>query len=157
MKTLLLCFLFLVAVTGCAGTTFTTIPKTYSVYDADLTKYSQQNFLFTPYEYQGKYEPIGLIQSVGIYQGVRLDTIKHFGRQDLRVVVVSYSVQYCFDKLSIGELLDSVYLRYSKKGANAIINFRIEPISKRVEGRDDAPSVVVHGFSLSGYAIKRID
>lgn len=160
MKTLLLCFVFLVAVTGCAGTIITAIPKEYSVYDVDLTKYSKENFLFTPYEYQGKYEAIGLIQSVRIYQGVHLDTVKRIGLYDdghVVVDVVDYSVQRVRDKMSIGELVDSVYLRYSRKGANAIINFRIEPITKSVEVGGSTPFLDVHGYSLSGYAIKRIE
>lgn len=110
----------------------------------DFTKYTSQNFLFTPEIYLGGYESIGLINVI-MYPEVRKVDIKHINQDNYTSWGQGWSIQ----KLKATEAIDSMYVKAIRMGANAIVRLTVQSIAK-LNGYK-----TVSGLEVSGFAIKR--
>ncbi len=121
--------------------------KQVILYGYDFTKYSKNNFLFTPEKYSGKYESVGLMYVLMWPEVKKLEKIKKSDNTSFDRVTDYYSVI----KMSPMEGLDSLYDKAIKMGADCIMNLEIT--SK--QGANGP--VVFDYYELSGFAIKRLD
>lgn len=138
-------FLPLLLLLGCQSYE---MQKAVILYGYDFTKYSKNNFLFTPEKYSGKYESVGLMY-VLMWPEIKKSekTVKSENTSFYDRSVDYYGVV----KVSPTEGLDSLYERAVKMGADCVMNLEIN--SK--QGANGP--VVFDYYELSGFAIKRLD
>jgi hypothetical protein len=105
----------------------------------DFTPYTKQGFFFSPGEYQGRYEPLGLI-SVTIMPPARQvkDSVTGFLRWQI-------------EPLRVAIVVDSMFARAKAMGADALVHFS----SRAFEDRIDA-TTTREAIEVSGFAIKRL-
>ncbi|MBN2827911.1 MAG: hypothetical protein JXQ26_07970 [Tissierellales bacterium] len=123
-------------------------PKVDNFDKLDFTKYTEKGFLFTPLLYNGNYESVGLIN----YRFIPSASYK-----DMKTVKNGvYTTIYYWDRdnFSLYDLLDSVYTWSSSKGANAIVNLKLEVATEYFGYGFDNPATI-QGLDVSGFAIKR--
>ena len=115
-------------------------------YGFDFTQFNKEGFLFTPESYNGEYESIGLLRTV-VYPAV-----KHPEKQvktktgRIRYVEQGWEVE----SIEPTEALKEMYKKAVAMGANALVKFQIDNTSY-LNG-----SLLVRGYEVSGFAIKRI-
>jgi len=118
------------------------IEKFSRYYSYDFTNYTKNGFLITPESYNGEYESIALIM-VEVFPEVRRKSQQDDPKNK------SYE-NYLLGDISTKEVIDSLYYRALRKGADAIINFNTNHNVFYMNG-----SLKVNGIAASGYAIKR--
>ncbi len=121
--------------------------KQVILYGYDFTKYSKNNFLFTPEKYSGKYESVGLMYVLMWPEIKKLEKIKESENSSFDRIADYYMVI----KVSPMEGLDSLYDKATKMGADCVMNLEIN--SK--QGANGP--VIFDYYELSGFAIKRLD
>ena len=113
--------------------------KTRIVLFADYSKYNEQGFLITPYQYTGEYKSIGEIQIIiqpgSEYQKIQDDRNPQW-----------YSIEYKEDNVSIEDIIEEIVTEAQKRGADAIANFKIEV--------KDYPGPTT--YYASGFCFKRL-
>jgi len=138
-------FLFIAAfLSGC--TVMDEIPARTNAYFIDFSKYSDKGFLFTPEGYLSDYSSVGIIE-INMFptaKNVGLDKITPHTRN-----VFNVQGGWIMERLSVSDIVDTVYSRCISMGADAVINFRIDVISENY-----APPLV-NGLRVTGFAIKR--
>ena len=153
MKNLLPVFI-IILVTSCAETTeLKKIEPSEILYGVDFTSFAEQGFLFTPEKYSGPYLSIGLIdyevfpgaeykpigKSLEYYQGQKTYTL----------------YDWIPDPISIQTVLPKIYKICVDMGANGLVNFKFEKISKSIDYISNP--AILFGYRVSGFAIKRED
>ena len=123
-------------------------PKTDKFYMLDFSSYSKKGFLFTPKTYSGEYESIGVIDYTFI------PAAKNETRKEVRDGIYTDYHYWIEDQFTTYDLLDTVYTRCKSKGADAVIDLKIEYESKNY-GQGYANPATISGLKISGYAIKR--
>ena len=118
------------------------VQKLTLYYQYDFTDYTKKGFLITPESYTGQYESIALI-TVEIFPEVRKKTLEDDPQN-------KKFANYILGDISTKEVIDSLYTRAVKMGADAIINFNTNHDLHYTNA-----SLRVSGISASGYAIKR--
>jgi len=122
----------------------TSISKQITVTSFDFTKYNDEEFLFTPDNYLGDYESIGLL-SVEI-----LPELKKVSGQNLKPgQFYSPDMLWEYVAVSSGEILDTLYSKAKSLGADSIVHLNFEIINLVYR------NVSVPGIRASGFAIKR--
>jgi hypothetical protein len=122
----------LVLFIGCS--TSVSLKKEMIISDLDFRPYSEKGFLFTTETYtESDYNAIGLME-ITLRPGVWTNP----------------NANVIFDRFDAQEGLDSLYQYASKRGADAIMNFRIEWRQLHVMGVSEAYP------TFSGFAIKRL-
>jgi len=126
-------YLVLILVFGCSPKIIN--PESF-YFAIDFTKYSKEGFLITPEKYLGEYESIGLVEYVLIPGATKSD----YG--------------YQVDDIRLSQGIDSLFSLAKDMGADAIMNFNINSTQREhtffMQGQ-----LVLEGFELSGFAIKR--
>ncbi|MBS3945280.1 MAG: hypothetical protein KGZ42_07275 [Melioribacter sp.] len=137
MKRIILVTSIIVVLTSCKNLE---APKTVDIYLYDFTKYAEKGFLFTPETYNYEYESMGMIY-VQIYPEIkRKGEDKYMGDPEKNYVI---------GKIDVSEAIEQLFQSAKKIGANAIIRFQINSISKQNS------SLLIEGIEASGFAIKR--
>ena len=131
-------------------------PKVESIVVVDYTKYSDQGFLFTPYEFSGSYEAVGPIHfSFKPKVQMVAETVKT-GRN--RRPKLHYRVEE--EAIDTEVMLREIYLKTKAMGANAIVSFKWVLSYKKRYLREYPPEWPKHhGYELtaSGFAIRRLN
>ncbi len=159
MKKQTLIFLILTAMifTSCGSLKVSEWDSGYFTTGYDFTEYSISGFLFTPFEYNGRYESIGLI-NVTLIPNVQ--RVEH-ERQSLfsekprfegqRIVTDPQGYKYSVERPYTPHLIKQAFDEATAMGADAIITVSINYTTLQ-NGPIDIPTV-----RLSGFAIKRIN
>ncbi len=131
---------------GCAGEYFQYVPKTLTIADFDLRQYTAKGFLFTPYPYSGEYEPVGMVSAV-ISPEANLEPIGNNR---------THNMEWKINAVDAHEALDSLYHIAASHGANAIASFTLTEFSDSYNNTTTSSyPVIVRGYRVSGFAIKR--
>jgi len=140
---------FLLLIIACQTVTY--IPPYTSVSTIDLTKYSREGFLITPYKYDADYESVGYIfvETMPEANLVTLEKTEQAGHAE------NAKTEWQVDKMSIDKIIDSIHQKALQMGANAIIDFKIEQTTKNYSVGRMSP-LTIQGFTISGFAIKRL-
>lgn len=149
-------FIFLLIVipfiAGCSTGNIYKLKESKSVYELDFLKYSKKGFLYTPFEYRGDYEAISVIylEFYPGYERIVTSTQSHGGGSTF----ANRDLTWIKTDVSIVEMLDSAYTLAKRKGANAIVDLKINEEEKEYDlGREGI--LTVRGISIRGFAIKR--
>lgn len=146
---LLILILITISVCSCSSS-LTESPKIVEVTGFDFTKYTEQNFLFTPEGFSGEYESIGIIRA-SIFPEVKeakgLSITKEITK-DYNVVSLAGS-NWLIEKIKPEMAVEEIFQTAKKMGADAIINFDAR-ISPTQNGK-----FTFYGYEVSGFAIKR--
>jgi len=124
--------------------TFKETEKQVIVTGYDFTKYTEKGFLFTPEGYLEDYESVGML-SVEI-----LPELKRSGYASPGQFYAPGNL-WRYTPVSGSEVLDSLYIKAKRMGADAIINLVIRRTILQ------ANNVSAPGIEASGFAIKRKD
>jgi hypothetical protein len=156
---LLIFFTVLSCVTPKEFEELTFIPRKESFFGIDFTKYSEKGFLITPEKYLGDYESIGLITyeylPAAEYKLAGIIENPNFDRRDNSSgPEFIHLKKWDYEKVMIEQVMDSVFLISTRLGADALVNFRIEPKAE-FHGTGYKNPTTVNGYSISGFAIKR--
>lgn len=148
MKILIIAvFIFII---GCAPT-ITEIPGQSVLYNVDLAKYSKKGFLFTPYNYDYKYQSIGLVSLVAYSEGKVVKPRSEISSSGKVIIITRH---WEFVPLKLEGLIDQLYLSAKEMGADAVIEFKIKAITKqKAVGNNEI--IDIPGIELSGFAIDR--
>jgi len=124
------------------------IQKQVNFYSIDFSRYADSGFNFSPYIYTGKHKPVGL------YTLVMSPAAKYHDRcPDTKPECMSWeAIGWRVEKISIQEAIDSMYQAARAKGANSLVDIRI---NKQLRGLD--PTSSLPEIEVSGFAIKRLD
>lgn len=109
----------------------------------DFSKYSKNNFLFTPEPFVGNYESIGLLNTVIYPEVIKVDA---------RIAGIKYNSLgdgWSAKKIDPYEAIDSMYVQALRMGADAVVRFEIKSISKPNGYK------IISGIEVTGFAIKR--
>ena len=113
-------------------------------YSFDFTKYTTEGFLFTPLEYNGEYESVGVLQTI-IYPAVtKKSTLAQKNSSDGRTIVIE---NYFIENISPQDAIDELYKKAKIMGANAIINFDLSE-TFYMNGTMRVPGIMVKGFAI---------
>jgi hypothetical protein len=125
-------------------------------YVADLTKYSEENFLFLKEGYQGKHESCGFVEGALYPEVVK----------EPRTVPYDESKYHKYgywlvEKISVERLIDNVYKEAKHLNANALIHFKIVKVTNpeiyRYSEFTNQLKDISDGYYVSGFAIRRIE
>jgi hypothetical protein len=124
--------------------------KSMEVAGYDFTEYTDQGFLITPESYQGEYQSIGVL-SVTVWPRVERRPVED---DTLAQPGVDSPAQEWFitEAVDPQEVVDSLYVEAQSMGADAIMNFRAEPVREDLENGPTRAGVRARGF-----AIDRVD
>ncbi|MGB0431883.1 MAG: hypothetical protein ACPGLV_15520 [Bacteroidia bacterium] len=148
MKTTLKALILLALTTSCA-TTMEQWQTQYLESNIDFSKYAADDFLITPFEYNGKYESVGFIQ---IIARPKIDLVSHTTRPNVEFgekVIYDGGNYYVARAVSLENAIEKAYQEAKEMGANAIVNLKIESIelNNGIHKLD--------GLKITGFAIKR--
>ena len=128
--------------------TVTYIPAATQFYAIDFSKYTELGFLITPEKFIGEYESIGIV-AVDSYPEYKNSGLE---RNNQGAIIDVGSWQSA--PLPINEVIDKVYDQSKAMGANALMNFKTEAISRSVD-IGNSKILTIDGTRVSGFAIKR--
>ena len=135
------------------------IPGYTTVRFFDLKKYADLGFLITPATmYGGNYSAIGSLTIEKMPEAKKIakgDTVVVPGQKSKRKAVKTWEIEE-FGKEYLEAAIDELYQQAKKNGADALVNFNIENITReKVVGPGE--TIVLVGVRVSGFAIKRLD
>jgi hypothetical protein len=123
----------------------------------DFRKYSDKGFLITPEKYPGEYHAIGMIDFIKMPGAVYVKRTKldennkpvtpEFGHP------AEIEKNWVPENINMDAVLEELYKQCVALGADAIINFNVEPNSV-LHGGISNP-VTIEGVRITGFAIKR--
>ena len=156
---------------SCASTPITHIPGYTTVRFFDLTKYTELGFLITPEEtYAGKYDSIGSLTIEKMPEAKKVEVgqvtrkkekddwmFERGARSGSQVTRKKWVIETIMGK-DIEATMDKLYQRAKESGADAMVNFRIEEVTReRIVDFKEMETIVLVGIRVSGFAIKRLD
>ncbi len=123
--------------------------KEMEVRGYDFTKYTEEGFLITPEKYEGRYESIGVLR-VSVWPEIEVESSGDAsparpGPNDTDRAWVTTA------PVSRTEVIDSLYSRAERMGADAITQFESEIVTR------EESNVTRIGVEASGFAINRVD
>jgi len=124
--------------------------KSMEVAGYDFTEYTEQGFLITPESYQGEYQSVGTL-SVTVWPRIEQlpaedDTVAQPGPES------PAQEWFVTEGVDPQEVVDSLHVEARSMGADAIMNFRTEPVREDLENGPTRTGVRARGF-----AIDRVD
>jgi len=150
MKKIIFLLAFLLLFSGCTQKKVEYIPGMLMESHLDFTPYSEKGFSFTPYEYMGEYDGIGII-NIKVYPKAEYKVKNLVNPEDAKlyegVMVDRVWVQ---GKINPELLLDMAYNKAVAMGADAITSLNLNPIENWVY-----VDLTIYGLQLTGFAIKR--
>jgi hypothetical protein len=123
----------------------------------DFRKYSDAGFLITPEKYIGEYKSIGIIDFVnmpGATYKLPINVDKN-GKPIVQEFGHAPGKQWQIDEMNMNDALEKLYQQCIALGADAIINFKLEPNSVYHGGVSNP--VTIEGVRITGFAIKRLN
>lgn len=130
------------------------IQEERNFYSIDYTKYTDQGFLMTPYKYNGEYESIASVEFEYFPEATRigslatLDDINTASRTKY-IIRNNGQFRYKVAVVDLEEVMDGIYNFAKDKGADAIVDLKINRETKSVGG------LIISGVSVRGFAINR--
>jgi hypothetical protein len=152
MKPILI--LLVLTLSSCA-TTFTPSASVFEVTGWDFREYANKGFLFTPHQYLGEYESMGIItinlipgtlaigQSAASYNGYSRKTLQG------SPVGGGTTINYWEEDIDVEKCIDAIYQTAVDMGADAVMDFHVKDFQTFKGG------VELTGFRGEGFAIKR--
>ncbi len=134
---------------SCQAPKITHIPQSSTFYGINFSKYSNKKFLFTPYKYLGDYKSIGLITYKVLPEAKLVQAEKYKDINGNSIVENVWKTEIVNPENAI----EMIYKKALEMGANAVVDFKITPISISV---DASPPVTLNGIEVSGFAINRL-
>ncbi|MCD4652140.1 MAG: hypothetical protein K8S56_10220 [Candidatus Cloacimonetes bacterium] len=135
------------------------IEKYKHVSGFDFSSYNARNFMVTPRGYNGKYEPLGMLNFV-VCEGAAMEEkllfiadkhAKEAGLEDIAVF------EWIVEELDYNEILEYVYQTAISMGGNAVVDFRITRNDKTYVNSPGYPGVTVPGVEIYGFVIRRLN
>lgn len=144
--------LLLLLVVGCQQTRQQVVPGTSGTIAFDFRPYLEDDFLFTPQDYDGEYEPVGMI-TLSVFP--RAENLNAPAGQK-RITPQNGYVQngYMVEHVETDTLVARAYRQAKAMGADAIMNFDVAPTTRTVQ-TGTASSITLTGFEVNGFAIDR--
>lgn len=146
-KLLNISFLVLLFFTFSCTPYLTEFDKEFYEQILDFTKYTSKGFLFTPEQYSGDFESCGIIK-LEFWPKVKRD-FNNTNLQPGQFYSEGQGTNWVYTPITSIEILDSLYLKSMRLGADAIVRLNIE------EFEGDYGPVTAPCKRVSGYAIKR--
>lgn len=159
MKKVLVILGIVLLFTSCTTITIlNSVQKEESFYGIDFRTYTEKGFLMTPENYSGEYESIGLI-TYKIIPAAKYVLINNKTKNVLYYNTYTDTYYWIKDDINFQNVLDSVYVNCVSMGADALINLKMNLISKEYlldkYSKPISNPVTISGYEISGYAIKR--
>lgn len=137
----------------------TFVPRKQSLLVIDFSKYTEKGFFITPEKFLEEYESIGLITyeylPEGEYKQSGSKPNPYYRPGENKVTSTVPVMMWVFKPVRIEQVMDSVYNICKKMGADALVNFKIEPKVEAYSSLVYKNPPIVGGYSISGFAIKR--
>ena len=133
----------ILSVTGC-GTA--SRARSVSVGFADFRPYISSGFWVSPDPYTGKFEPVGEL-SIRVTPAIRPETTGDG---------VYSATLYVPETIDPAELLELAYKEAKDKGANGIVNYKTQ-ILTRTDVSHGISSTTVEAYIITGFLIKILD
>ena len=153
MKKILLIPLLLILFATCAEPP-DLIQEKFIVTGYDFTKYSDKGFLFTPNEYNGEYQSMGLIQLTYMPEA-KLVTVYVSSLNSEGKPITIKKKKWKIDPLNVDKVIEDIYNLCMTMGANALTQMDIEPYSEN-HAQGTTKPITITGIKISGFAIKRL-
>lgn len=142
MKRIIIVLLVVLISYGCSSRFAT--DKIVMHFGFDFTKYTEKGFLFTPDQYTGNYESIGILKTI-IFPAV-----KHTKTQVQSPGADPYlKAEWKIDKVDAEEAIEEMYKKAVEMGADAVVRFELRG-TFYLNGL-----MYVPGYEVYGFAIKR--
>ena len=141
----LILFIGIFTTVACSGPQTVARDEVINVTGYDFSKYTDQGFLITPEQYNGKYQSIGLI-TVTQWPAVRKTTRRVPKPEGGGYQTVE---EFFPEDINVERAIDEIYKVANNMGADAITRFDVTPTSRK------NGSLTVQGVEISGFAIKR--
>ena len=116
----------------------------------DFRPYADKGFLITPYAYSGEYISIYMVNYVIMPEANYAES----GATNPNKRESSGS--WVFDLIDVDDALNKIYETCVEFGADALMDFKIQPNSESYKVGTEYP-VTVNGIQITGIAIKRQD
>lgn len=132
-----------------------TIQREDNYSSIDFTKYTEKGFLITTLNTTSDYESIGLI-SYKVFPAwyfTRIKNIIDVKKNGSAPIITQFRI--ISESITTSEIMDTLYNKCIEMGANGIIDFKIETISKTHTFFTFPKSVTLEGYLIRGLAIKR--
>ena len=126
----------------------TEVKKMVLVSGYDFTDYTERDFLFTPEQYLGDYDAVGLL-NLEIIPELRKLPFGTRATEQGWVTIIGATRYWQVKEIAPEEVLDSLYKRAIRLGADAVVRFSLNSTS-HYNG-----DVTFFGLEASGFAIKR--
>ena len=155
MKKLLSIFIALSFLAGCASSNVTEQPESILSLGVDFRPYTEKGFHFTPYQYSGEYESLGLIEVIYIPEfrkapsGHTMQSPTALDGYSIYIDPSNPNDFWNVKNVSGEQLVKEAYELALEMGADAIVDFRIGSY-QYVNG-----SLRVESAKIEGFAIKR--
>ena len=158
---ILLLFLFLFVFNSCTVTKPTSeyYPRYVHFSVFDFAPFTEQDFLFTPEKYVLDYQSIGLITCVIVPKEELIVTEKNDIKNKLDDIYYATEQEnlmtWYSEELEPDEILQIIYEKCIKMGANAFVNFEYQTI--HMPSRNTKLARKTNYHIISGFAIKRLN
>ncbi len=123
----------------------------------DFRKFSDKGFLITPEKYTGEYHAVGMIDFIKMPGAVYIKRTKLDDNNKPVTPEFGHPAEiektWVTDNINMDAVLEELYKQCVALGADAIINFNIQP-NTVLHGGILNP-VTIEGVRITGYAIKR--
>lgn len=119
------------------------LEKKVYVYGYNFSEYTKQGFLFTPEQYIGEYESIGILE-VEIYPEIKEGKEKGSNQY-------GGTTKWLYNYIQTKEVLDSLFNIGRRMGADAVVRLEISDVAQDRSGFIN----LIPGKRASGFAIKR--
>ncbi|MHC1707467.1 MAG: hypothetical protein AB9842_08095 [Bacteroidales bacterium] len=156
MKKILLMIVVACFIVGCSTSTF--IPKKEQVLLMDYRKYLEKGFVFSPEEYRGNCDILGTINytidcSVQYRSQAVVNPNYNQGAGGERYYIEISD--WWINPLYSEDVLDSLYNKSVRLGADALVSLSYKGVPKLVSNRDIKNQVYTMSYEFIGHAIKR--
>ena len=130
---------------GCQSSEISYIPAETEAYGYDFREYSAEGFLFTPYDYEGDYQSVGMVTFIAWPEAEKVEASRKVQQRTGKTEV------WRVGEVTPSEAINEAYQKASQMGADALIHFEVNSTSKTVAGAE------LSGIEVSGFAIDRQD
>jgi hypothetical protein len=129
----------------------------FSVFN--FTPFTEQGFLFTPEKYVSDYQSIGMMTCVVVPEEELIVTPKDIPKNKLDDIYFSVESEnnmiWFSEELKPDEVLQMIYEKCKKMGANAFVNFEYQNVY--MPSRIPTTTRETNYHVVSGFAIKRLN
>jgi len=120
------------------------IPADSSVSGIDFREYTERGFLFSPWQYDGRYESVGVIEVTMFPEANRVSSRTRGGATE---------THWEFERITVSEMTAALYEQAREMGADALVEFDLRGETRELTN----PTATMRGLTASGFAIRRLD